>query len=162
MTDEYEKHTGQNHRGTNASSPYPASRLAPEIELVNLAKEISQADAVVNTRVSAKLNVIANQIKQLQAEAKKVLEDACSDQQLHRAQCNFQKIPGQIYHLYQKQQDQTYFSRLSPDDWQGKPPHEFLGSYRLENDMSWTASDKLEQIDSVDDLVKQVLQDKGL
>ncbi|OOZ41039.1 hypothetical protein BOW53_05855 [Solemya pervernicosa gill symbiont] len=27
---------------------------------------------------------------------------------------------------------------LSPQEW-GEPPHAYLGSYRLENDMSWTA-----------------------
>jgi hypothetical protein len=32
---------------------------------------------------------------------------------------------------------------LSPDDWGGRPPHPFVGSYRLEADMSWTAAEAI-------------------
>ena len=30
---------------------------------------------------------------------------------------------------------------LSPDDWHGRPPKPFVGSYRLQADMSWTPAD---------------------
>ena len=36
---------------------------------------------------------------------------------------------------------------LSPQDYGGKAPHEFLGSYRLEPDMSWTPAPKIEERD---------------
>lgn len=132
------KHTGSNHQGTGITSPYPVSRLAPQFELVDLARQISEADAKINIRVSAKIRVIADQIKALQAQAQAVLEDAQKDHQLHQAECHFSRNPGKIYHLYKKPQGQIYFSMLSLDDWQGNPPHLFIASYRLENDMSWT------------------------
>ena len=130
-------------QATRANSlPYAASRLGPSMELVDIAKEISQADAMVNTRVSAKLKVIADQIRHLQQEARDILEETQRDQQLHRAECNFKRIPGKTYHLYQKNNNHQYFSMLAPTDWGGHPPHTYLGSYRLENDMSWTPLDK--------------------
>lgn len=129
------------HSGPDRSSPYPVSRLAPPIALVDLAKEIQTADQMVNNRLSAKLTVIAEQIKNLQDEARKILTQAHHDQDLHRVRCHFKRIPGNTYHLYQKEDGSRYFSMLSPADWKpNHPPHRFIGSYRLENDMSWTPS----------------------
>lgn len=136
--DDFKQHQGGPHRGPDHSSPYPVSRLAPAISLVDLARQIEQADRMVNARVNAKLRVIANQIETLQNEARAVLAEARHDQELHHARCHFQRRPGQIYHLYRQRDGSLYFSMLSPDDWRGQPPHPFKGSYRLEADMSWT------------------------
>ncbi|MCW8853359.1 MAG: DUF2452 domain-containing protein [Gammaproteobacteria bacterium] len=162
MNKQPKKHTGSNHQGDDRTSPYPVSRLAPQVELVDLARQISEADAMVNTRVSAKLKVIADQIKSLQTEAKSVLEEARLDQDLHRAECNFKRIPGKIYHLYQKNNGNTYFSMLSPDDWGGSMPHKYIDSYRLENDMSWLPVDRLDEKDDSRELVNRLLLEKGL
>ena len=150
------------HEGPSRTSPYPVSRLAPAVELVDLAKQITQADAMVNTRVSAKLKVIADQIKSLQAEARSVLEEAQQDQHLHHAECNFKRMPGKLYHLYKKSNGSTYFSMLSPDDWGGVAPHEYMNSYRLENDLSWTPSERLDDEDNSAELVQRLLLEKGL
>jgi hypothetical protein len=140
MSSNHKNHEGKGevHQGEARSAPYPVSRLGATVDLVNLAQEISTADSHINTRVSAKLQVIADQIRHLKAEAREVLEAARRDQELHRAQCNFKRIPGKIYHLYTRNDGSSYFSMLGPADWGGRPPHQFKGSYRLENDMSWT------------------------
>lgn len=161
MTQSPKKHTGPNHQGSNASSPYPVSRLAPQVELVDLARQIAEADAMVSTRLSSQLKVIADQIRSLQKEAQGILESARLDQQLHHAACSFKRIPGKIYHLYQKQDNSCYFSMLSLDDWKGRSPDTYINSYRLENDMSWTAIDKLDEIDDSVGLVRRVLLEKG-
>lgn len=129
------------HDGPGHSSPYPVSRLAPGFGLVDLAREIEQADRAVAGRLGAQLEVIAEQVKSLQAQARRILEQARSDQRLHHARCAFRRIPGKIYHLYEHADGSLAFSMLSPDDWGGRPPHAFVGSYRLENDLSWVAAD---------------------
>lgn len=139
---------------TNSLS-YAASRLGPSMELIDIAKEIAHADAIVNLRVSAKLKVIADQIRHLQQEARDILEQTQHDQQLHKAECQFKRIPGKTYHLYEKNNQQKYFSMLTPEEWGSHPPHTFLGSYRLENDMSWTAIDE-STISTTDDSRKIV------
>lgn len=137
------KYTGKNHRGSASTSPYPVSRLAPNMELVQIAEQIAESGVVLNTRVNAKMQVIAKQIRMLQDEARKVLEEAQQDMQLHQAACNFKRQPGKIYHLYRKSDGSLYFSMLSPADWRGAMPHEYAGSYRLENDMGWTPVEEL-------------------
>ncbi len=121
---------------------YPVSRLAPAFSLVDLAREIEQADRLVDVRAAAKLQVIADQIRALQEEARAVLAAARQDRALHRASCAFSRQPGQVYHLYEKPDGSRYFSMLSPADWQGAPPHPFHGSFRLEADMSWMPLDR--------------------
>lgn len=137
------KYSGENHPLSDNSAPYPVSRMAPATELVDLAHEIAEADRMLGNVTHGKLKVIAEQMKALQKEAHAILEQSARDQQLHRARCNFRRQPGKTYHLYCKDQDNLYFSLLSPEDWDGAPPHEFVGSYRLESDMSWTPEEEV-------------------
>jgi len=145
------------HRGAAHSSPYPVSRLAPGFGLVDLAREIEQADQMVGARLGAQLQVIAEQVKALQAQAREILQQARADQRLHHARCTFRRIPGRVYHLYEEPDGGLAFSMLSPDDWRGKPPKPFLGSYRLESDMSWTPAGTAERPDDSRQLVARLL-----
>ena len=48
------------------------------------------------------------------SQARCILEDGRRDAQLHHAACNFQKVPGHTYHLYEREDGSAYFSMLSP------------------------------------------------
>ncbi|HMY17535.1 MAG TPA: DUF2452 domain-containing protein [Polyangium sp.] len=116
--------------------PYPTSRLAARIDLVDMAREVEKADESLGLVVGAKLEVIRDQMRALQEEARKLLEEARESALLQRAKCNFRKIPGKTYHLYRRPDGELYFSMLSPDEWSGAPPHEFHGSYKVDIDLS--------------------------
>lgn len=138
MSDEGEKKAGAGvHVGSDATSPYPLSRLAPAFSLVDVAREIAQADGMIAAVASTQLELIAEQIRALQDKARDVLESARRDAELHRVACRFKKQPGGVYHLYRRADGTQYFSMLSPNDWGGAPPHSYEGSYRLEADLSW-------------------------
>jgi hypothetical protein len=130
-------------KGFKATTPdramtYPTSRLGAKIELVDLAREIEKADETIGLVVGGKLDTIREQMRALQEQARRLLEEARDASLLHRATCNFRKIPGKIYHLYRRDDGELYFSMLSPDDWRGSPPHPFQGSYRLEADLGFS------------------------
>ncbi|XP_071805154.1 uncharacterized protein C1orf50 homolog [Asterias amurensis] len=118
---------------------------ADPTDLVELAKVVQKADEFTRANAGNKLLTIAEQIRYLQQQARKVLEDAKRDNILHHAACNIKKRPGQIYYLYKRQSGQNYFSILSPQDWGKSCPHEYLGCYRLEYDMSWTPEKDMER-----------------
>lgn len=145
------------HVGADYSSPYPVSRLAPSFQTADLAAEVARAESMLSARTGAKLGVIANQIKALQEEARKILAQAREEQALAHAQCGFKRIAGHTYHLYRKADGTAFFSMLSPEDWRGKPPHPFLGSYRLEADYSWTSAGDAQGTNETRDLVSQLL-----
>jgi len=120
--------------------------------LMDLAEQIANSNSHVKAATTNKLKAIADQIKRLQEEAVKCLEDAKRDKQLHEAACNLVKKPGTVYHLYEKDLPnqtadnpitQAYFSIMSPSDWGAACPHKFLGSYRLGYDLQFTPVEEL-------------------
>jgi Protein of unknown function (DUF2452) len=127
------------------ASPFPLSRLSAPHTLLDVAREIQSADSMLSAVVGGKLESIARQIRALQQEAQQTLEQARLHAELHRAACHFKKIPGQVYHLYERNTGQHYFSLLSPNDWNGTPPHAYLGGYRLEADMRFTPAEEIER-----------------
>jgi hypothetical protein len=151
MTDSLTRYAGPNHEGAASTSPYGQSRMAPAIELVDVAREIAQANALIGAATADKLGLIAEQIRALHEQAREILEKARRDAMLHTAECRFQKVPGQTYHLYRKGEGEGaswYFSMLSPDDWRGKPPDPFEGSFRVEADLSFTSAEEVAQRDA--------------
>lgn len=142
MNDEKSLRPDPIHRGESRTSPYPTSRLAPAFGLVDLATELEQAELAISGQTHAQLELIAQQIRHLQAQAREVLEQADRDRRLHEARCSFRKVPGQTYYLYRRgDSGELQFLRLSPDDWGGNPPHEYLGAWRLEADQRWSRVD---------------------
>ncbi|KAK4311588.1 hypothetical protein Pmani_016916 [Petrolisthes manimaculis] len=133
--------------GYQLVNPYRTNK-ASTMDLVDMAKEIQKADTFVHANVSNKLQVIAEQVRFLQEQARKVLEEAREHADLHHVPCNFVKKPGNIYHLYLRSSGQRYLSMLSPKEWGDKCPHEYFGSYRLEYDQSWTPEDKINERNS--------------
>mmetsp|Transcript_16291 Transcript_16291/g.42268 ORF Transcript_16291/g.42268 Transcript_16291/m.42268 type:complete len:214 (+) Transcript_16291:276-917(+) len=120
-------------------------------DLIELARFVQQADSHTKAMVGGKLELISEQIKLLQTQAQTVLEDARRDLELSHAKCNFQRKPGNTYHLYKKELpeggEEAFFSMLSPLEWSGNPPHDYIDSYRLEPDMSWTQVDRIVERD---------------
>ena len=125
----------------SAAAPYPLSRLSAPITLVDVAREIEAADSVLSAVAAGKLESIARQIRALQEEAARTLSEARQAADLHRVRCSFKKIPGKLYHLYERPDGDRYFSMLSPQEWGEARPHAYCGTYRLEADMRFTAAE---------------------
>merc|ERR1711976_814870 len=115
------------------------------MDLVTLATEVQKADQFIRANAGNKLTIIAEQMKFLQEQARKALEEAKRDNDLHHAACNLVKKPGTIYYLYERESGQKYLSILSPEEWGASCPHEFLAAYKLEYDMSLTPFDYIDQ-----------------
>lgn len=83
-------------------------------DLVELAREIQKADEFTRSTACSKLQMIAEQVKFLHEQARKILEEAKLADNLHHVACNFKKVPGNVYYLYRRPSGQRYFSMLSP------------------------------------------------
>ncbi|CAD7002628.1 unnamed protein product [Ceratitis capitata] len=132
--------------GVNILDPLRVS-MHNEEDIISLATQIQNADKQLKSGTCQKLCVILDQIKMLQAQAMEILKESEESQLLHNAACNFTKKPGQIYHLYQRPSGQNYFSMLSPEEWSSGIDQKYLGSYRLEFDLSWTPLNKIKERD---------------
>merc|ERR1712029_425935 len=101
------------------------------------AQHVEKADQFTRATTGSKLQIIAEQVRFLQDQARKVLEDARLNALLHKTNCNFKKIPGKTYYVYKqkKNPEEDFISMISPEEWGASCP-EFVGGYRLEHDMS--------------------------
>ena len=126
------------YTGPDAAAPYPLSRMAPAFDMIDVAREIPRADEMLATVTGGKLSLIADQIRHLQDEARRLLEAARRDADLHRVKCSFEKKPGGVYHRYRRESGEEYFSLLAPHERSTKPRQSFVGTYRLEADMSFS------------------------
>ena len=141
------KYAGENVREGSNASPYPVSRLAAPISLVDTAKLIEQASETVALRTNAQLEVIVEQMQALSAKAREIMAQAINDIDLHRVECRFQRVPGKIYHLYERRDGKRYFSMLAPHEYSQGVPHTFVASYRYEHGETWTRTDEIEAKD---------------
>jgi len=129
-------------------------------DLMILAEQIQRADQSVKSNVTNKLSLIADQIMFLQEQAKKILEKARLEMELHNSACNLAKKPGTMYYYYERSSGQKYLSIMSPSDWGIYCPHDFIAAYRLEYDNSWTPVDETEKFDERSSLIQQVMSHK--
>ncbi|CAE1326691.1 Uncharacterized protein C1orf50 homolog,Uncharacterized protein C1orf50 [Acanthosepion pharaonis] len=127
-------------------------------DLVDLAKQIQKGNEFVKANTVNQLTVIAEQIRQLQKQARKVLEKSHQDTMLHQAACNMVKKPGTIYYLYQRPSGQNYLSIISPQEWGDSCSNRYLGGFRLEFDQSWTPMEKIQQRESEINLMEKIIQ----
>lgn len=148
MSDRDEKkYSGGNVHGADHASPYPVSRLSAPVSLVDTAKVIEAASARVALRTNAQLEVIVEQIKSLQEQAREILEQASRDVELIHAECRFRRVPGRTYHLYQRPNGHRFFSMLAPSEYGSSAPPGYVASFRYEHDESWTRVDEIEARD---------------
>ncbi|KAM6296228.1 LOW QUALITY PROTEIN: uncharacterized protein C1orf50 homolog, partial [Aegotheles albertisi] len=137
-----------------------AARLGDPGDLVALARQVQQAGEFVRANACGRLSTIARQIRHLQEQARKVLDEANRDADLHHVACNLVKKPGNIYYMYRRESGQRYFSILSPKEW-GTAPHKFLGAYKLQHDMSWTPFEDIEQRDAEINVLDKLLSQQA-
>ncbi len=134
-----ERDAGAKHEGEARVSPYPVSRLAPPHDLVDVARQIQEADQLLGTVAHARLSTIAAQMAALRAEAQRILDETKASLDLHRARCSFVKRPGHVYHAYRSASGEVWLSMIGPEEWgPGAGAREHVGSYRLELDQRWT------------------------
>ena len=143
MTDDDQRYSGDNFRGPDHASPYPVSRLGAPVSLVDQARFIESASSKVALRANAQLEVIVEQMRALQDRARAIVEQASRDVDLIHADCRFHRVPGRIYHLFERPNGGRYFSMLGPDEFGGHVPAGFVASFRYESDESWTRLDEM-------------------
>merc|ERR1711913_76240 len=127
-------------------------------DLVELAAQVEKTDQFTRATAGSKLQVIAEQVRFLQEQARKVLEDARMNALLHKTSCNFKKIPGKTYYVYKqrKNPEEEFLSMISPQEWGPSGP-EFVQGYRLEFDMSWTELKDLDKRSNELSLINKIL-----
>merc|ERR1712083_678880 len=137
--------------------PEESGKIRSQFDLVELAGAIQQADKFTRATAGSKLSVIAEQVRFLQEQARKILEEAQRDKEINHMACNFKRVPGTLYHIYKRKNGVKYMSLIGPEEW-GPDGPEFVASYKLNHDHSWTPIDDIERKDDENAKIDKILR----
>ena len=85
-----------------------------------------------NSNNYAKLKVLFKQMESIKREIEEVVKESVETENLEKIKCNFKKIPGKNYYLYQNPDNEAFFSMLSPKEWNSK--NNFIEEYFYDYD----------------------------
>lgn len=126
------------HEGPPQATPYPQSRLSPPITPHSLSTVAETSISTVKMSLEGKLKIVTDQIKHLQKLGENLIMEAQSNIEMHNIPCSIAKKPGDVLHLYTREDGSQFLSIISPGEWGGMFTLSYLGTFKLEHDMSWT------------------------
>ena len=110
-----------------AIMPYGDSVAAPSIHPTDLTAYKQEKVLKTNKYFEARFNEIKEEYRNL-------LEAYKWNELVYNSDFRFEPIKGHIYHLYQREKEQTLFlSLIAPDEWD----QIFVGSFRLDSNDKW-------------------------
>lgn len=105
------------------------------IELFNNNIEIIMKGQHANI---AKIKCLVNQYKFIKRELEDVLINCNLNNFLNSVKMSSKKYVNNIYHLYKNKDKEYYLSIISPEEFNYKNKNQYFGSYKLENDFTWS------------------------
>ena len=85
-----------------------------------------------NSNNYSKLKILFKQMDMLKKEIEDIIKESIDSEDLEKVSCKFKKIPGKNYYLYQKWNNEYFFSMLSPNEW--NTTNIFIGEYFYDYD----------------------------
>lgn len=112
--------------------PYGTNVGAPSIDNTNLSRWKTQGVTSYNHLLKSKVDKIKSDYEEL-------LEEYRINELIYGAKCDFEPIIGEVYHLYEKEQDgSSFLSMIPPNAWKMK----FVGSFKYNFDKVWLRIDE--------------------
>lgn len=123
---------------SNISSKHANNLLAElntqELAITNNIKVIKSQHSTV-----AKLEILYRQMEFLKSEIQRVIDESSMSSLLNNATMKCVKCPNTTYHLYKKNHNQEYYlSKLHPIELKDLLKDEFIGSFLLKDDYTWS------------------------
>jgi len=140
------------HKLPEGKFPFPVRSGAAPFKalekLLDVQRLPDKREAVREVKAQAvkKLAMLEDMYNDLINRATRIVEKAREDLDLHDIPINARKERNCIYYLYREKENQEdrFFSILSPEDYlTADPDSEYLGSYQLNEDSSWSRLDDI-------------------
>ena len=112
--------------------PYGDNRSAPSFK--DTEKQIS---VWKDQKHNSSNKYFDTKLQELQEEYSKLAEEYKLNEMVYNAQCRFGPVIGEVYHLYQREDESTFLSMIGPNDWLSIKPDKFIGSFRLTSNDKW-------------------------
>lgn len=109
-----------------AIKPYATSVGAPAITCTDNTPWKKRSITKINHKIEAKY-------LELQAEYQKMMEEFEYNKLIFDAKFTFEPVIGEIYHLYKRENGDTFLSLIAPDECN----FDAIGSFYLNADQTW-------------------------
>lgn len=121
---------------------FPHSIGSAVIKPEDKGKIKGRAMAAMKEQTEHQLHQLYEQMRTLVRQANGIKNRVKVSERIYQAMMNYEPIIGQIYHLYEKENEDDLLSMISPDEW-GKdmPFKSFIASVRLLSDHTWEVLD---------------------
>lgn len=88
-------------------------------------------------QTDSQLHQIKDQVEKLLSQAQDIHDRIDISEKVYLADCNFQPVMGNTYHLYEKNDNTWILSMVSVEEWGENPPYYYLATARLLHDHTW-------------------------
>lgn len=86
----------------------------------------------------SQLKLLNQQMNLIKQQALDIINDANTQEELHNLKTNFKKTSGNCYYLYQNiENEEKYFSLISPSEWGYKYNDTFIGKFYYDFDKTF-------------------------
>ena len=121
---------------------FPHSLGSAVIKPEDKGKIKGRAMAAMKEQTQHQLHQLYEQMRTLARQANGIKNRVKVSERIYQAMMNYEPIIGQIYYLYEKENDDDLLSMISPAEW-GKdmPFKSFIAGVRLLSDHTWEVLD---------------------
>ena len=123
-----------------ALKPYGTSASSPVIKPLNTATWRNDGVQRVNKQFKSKFEEVRKEYEEL-------IQKFQYNDLVYNSKCSFEPNVGEVYHLYNNRNEESFLSIISPDQCS----FNHLGSFRLNTDKMW---EKLDSISTITDIIK--------
>jgi len=118
--------------------PYSASVSGAVIRPTEEGVIRHKALTAMEEQTNMQLTQIRKQIELLALQAQEIQKRKDLSMMIYNAKLNFQPVIGQVYYLYEKQDETLMISMVSPREWGGSGPFKrFIAKVQLLADHTW-------------------------
>ena len=117
--------------------PYAHTLGSAIINPIDKGKIKGLAMAAMYEHTSSQLHHLKDQIEHLIGQAQDIHDRIDVSEKVYLADCNFQPVIGQTYHLFEKSDGACVLSMVSEQEWGDPPPYLFLATAKLLHDHTW-------------------------
>ena len=106
---------------------YPTAVGGQKFDVVKLDKsDVVKANKYFNKRS-----------EELKKDWENLVNEYKATKLIYETECNFQPILGEVYHIYESKNGDTFLSLINPNEWNKK----YFGSYILNTNGTWEKID---------------------
>lgn len=105
---------------------YGSNIGAPSIQIEDIKGWKQNQANVANKQFKSKY-------EELKSEYQKLINEVNWNDVVYKSNYNFTPVMGEIYHLYVKNDNNTFLSLISPNEWN----QNYVGSFKLDSTQKW-------------------------